>query len=116
MFKRGTLSRRGFLHGAAASLAATGVPTWYAHELLAAYEEKTAEKKPTGANERLNLGIIGIDNKVRRNVALYGLFGFPFFQTPQIQASIGFVGSHYTSETKREHALRRFSSLEQRMT
>jgi len=71
MLKRGSLSRRGFLQRSLAGLTAAGLPVWYAHELIAAEEKKEAEKKPRDANSRLNVGIIGIDNKVRRSVALY---------------------------------------------
>src|SRR3954451_8902852 len=73
MLNRGNLSRRGFLQRSLAGLTAAGLPVWYANELIAAVEIKSAEaKKPVGANERLNLGCIGIDNKTRRMVALYG--------------------------------------------
>ena len=72
MLNRGTLSRRGFLQRSLTGLTASGLPLWHANELIAAVEAKAAEKKPTDANSRLNVGVIGIDNKTRRNVALYG--------------------------------------------
>jgi predicted dehydrogenase len=68
---RGTLSRRGFLQRSLGGLTAAGLPLWYANELIVAAEEKAAEKKPRAANGRINVGIIGIDNKTRRSVALY---------------------------------------------
>ena len=73
MLNRGNLSRRGFLQRSLTGLTAAGLPVWYANELIDAAEIKAAEvKKPINANSRINLGVIGIDNKTRRNVALYG--------------------------------------------
>ena len=71
MLNRGSLSRRGFLQRSLTGLTAAGLPAWYANELLIAAEEKSAAKKPRAANDRLNVGIVGIDNKTRRSVALY---------------------------------------------
>lgn len=56
---RGNLSRRGFLQRSLAAMAATGLPLWYAREVLAADEAAKAAKQPA-ANDRIVMGAIGI--------------------------------------------------------
>jgi predicted dehydrogenase len=57
--KKGNLSRRGFMQNTMAAAMATGLPSWYAHQ-LAAEEARAAEKeKPVGANDKLVMGLIG---------------------------------------------------------
>ena len=51
-------SRRGFLQRSLGTLAAAGLPTWYARQLLAAQEEGAVKK--SSANDRLVMGIVGI--------------------------------------------------------
>ncbi len=68
---RGNLSRRGFLQRSLAALAATGMPAWYAREVLAADEASAAAKKPA-ANDRIVMGAIGIGSPQSRGLAIYG--------------------------------------------
>src|SRR5262249_57360743 len=65
--ERGNLSRRGFLQKSLAALAAAGLPTWYAREVLAADDKK--DKEP-GPNDRIVLGAIGIGSPQSRGRAI----------------------------------------------
>jgi predicted dehydrogenase len=58
---RETLSRRGFVRAAIAALTIrTGIPIWFAREVLAADEESVANsRKKVGPNDRTTLGAIG---------------------------------------------------------
>jgi len=53
-----------------AALTAAGLPAWYAKEHFGAAAR--AEDKPTGANGKLNIGVIGVGPNPRRSNALYG--------------------------------------------
>jgi predicted dehydrogenase len=64
---RGNLSRRGFLQRAMAVMAATGVPAWYAGDILAADEKKDAK---VGPNDRVVMGAIGIGSPQSRGRAI----------------------------------------------
>jgi predicted dehydrogenase len=68
--EKGNWSRRGFLQRSLAALAATGVPAWYAREVVAD-EAKGAEKKPTSPNDRIVMGAIGIGSPQSRGRAIY---------------------------------------------
>jgi len=57
---RGNLSRRGFVQSSLAALVATGLPVWYAKEIVAADEKKTA------ATEPIVMGAIGIGSPQSR--------------------------------------------------
>ncbi len=59
-------SRRGFLQSSLGTLAAAGLPTWYARQLLAAQDEGVARK--TSANDRLAMGIVGIGSPQSRSL------------------------------------------------
>jgi predicted dehydrogenase len=69
---QGNLSRRGFLQRSIAALTVgAGLPAWYAQEILAAQQEKAAEKKVVAANDRINMGVIGMGPPPRRARDLY---------------------------------------------
>jgi predicted dehydrogenase len=72
MSSRGNLSRRGFMNRSFGALAAAGLPGWYAEQLHAAQQKTDAANKPTGANGKLQVGVIGVGPNPRRSNALYG--------------------------------------------
>jgi predicted dehydrogenase len=73
MFERGNLSRRGFLRSATAAMAATGIPAWFAHEVIAQQERQKEEaKKPVGPNGKVALGAVGIGSPQSRSLQLLG--------------------------------------------
>jgi len=55
-----------------AALAAAGLPAWYAEQHFGAVARAAQDNKPTGANEKLNVGVIGVGPNPRRSNALYG--------------------------------------------
>ncbi len=61
---RGNLSRRGFMQGSIAGLAAAGLPLWYAKEVFARTEAKAADEKK--ADDMLVMGAIGIGSPQSR--------------------------------------------------
>jgi predicted dehydrogenase len=58
---QGNLSRRGFIDRSTAALIATGVPAWFAREVIADDEEKKAAeaRKKVGPNDEIVIGLIG---------------------------------------------------------
>src|SRR5215470_1765611 len=70
MLDRGNLSRRGFMSRSVAALTAAGLPAWYAKEHFGAAAR--AQEPKTGANDKLNVGVIGVGPEPRRSNALYG--------------------------------------------
>src|SRR4051794_17627857 len=64
------MSRRGFLRRSLGTLAAAGLPPWYAGQLLAAQEEGKARK--TSANDRLAMGVVGIGSPASRSLQVVG--------------------------------------------
>jgi predicted dehydrogenase len=66
----GTLSRRGFLQRALGTLAAAGLPVWYARQYVAAQEDDPTKKTP--ANDRLAMGIVGIGSPQSRSLQVVG--------------------------------------------
>jgi predicted dehydrogenase len=62
-FERGTLSRRGFLDRSLAALTLSGLPLWYAHEVLAETEQQNAQAEKTkkaGPNDQIVMAAIGV--------------------------------------------------------
>ncbi|QVL35002.1 Gfo/Idh/MocA family oxidoreductase [Telmatocola sphagniphila] len=68
MFKKGNLSRRGFMQRSLGSLGAMGLPLWYAQEVFSADVLQKEEKKPT---EKLRMGIIGTGSPESRSWGIY---------------------------------------------
>jgi len=70
---QGNLSRRGFLQRSLAVMGATGLPAWYAQEVLAEEDEKPArEHKRIAANDHVLMGAIGIGSPESRGLAIMG--------------------------------------------
>ena len=70
MLNRGNLSRRGFMTRSVAAMAAAGLPAWYAEEVFGATAAAAQQNKPTGANEKLNVGVIGVGDRPLRLTAV----------------------------------------------
>ncbi len=65
-FERGTLSRRGFLDRSIAALAASGIPLWYAREIVADEEQQAAaaeKAKKAGPNDQIVMATIGVGGR-----------------------------------------------------
>lgn len=60
------LSRRGFLARSIGALGMAGFPHWYAHELLALQQEKAADVKRFGPNDRVQFGVIGSGDRSKQ--------------------------------------------------
>lgn len=73
------LSRRGFLAGSVTALAATGLPLWYAKELVA-LEQEHATRAVKSANDKLQVGVIGCGDRVRSGDLLFKLLRDPNVQ------------------------------------
>jgi predicted dehydrogenase len=61
--ERGTMSRRGFLDRSLATLAISGIPLWYAREVLAEQQERsvvTEKAKKAGPNDQIVMAAIGV--------------------------------------------------------
>jgi predicted dehydrogenase len=67
---RGNFSRRGFLQSSLTALAATGLPTWYAREVVAAAKESARDDKKVSA-DTLIMGAIGIGSPQSRGRQIY---------------------------------------------
>jgi predicted dehydrogenase len=57
--ERGNMSRRGFLANTLGGLTAAGLPLWFAKESLIDAQEKNAQQRPVGPNDRILMGAIG---------------------------------------------------------
>jgi predicted dehydrogenase len=71
MLNRGTLSRRGFMTRSVSALVAVGLPAWHAQSWFGSAARAAQDNKPVGANERLNVGVIGVGPQPRRANHLY---------------------------------------------
>ena len=72
MLERGNLSRRGFMTRSVAALTAAGLPAWYANQQFGAFASAAQKNKEPSANDKLNMGVIGVGPGPRRSNALYG--------------------------------------------
>jgi predicted dehydrogenase len=73
IFERGSLSRRGFMQKSLAGLGMIGLPAWYAQEVHAAQEAaRQGASKAGGANDKLNVGWVGIGSPSSRALQIYG--------------------------------------------
>jgi predicted dehydrogenase len=100
----GNLSRRGFLQRSLGTLAAAGLPAWYARELVAAKEEGTAKKK-TSANDRLTMGIVGIGSPQSRSLQVVNE-SRPPVQAGQLTFTLG-CDVHAVHRKRATEAMRR---------
>ncbi len=68
-----SLSRRGFMSSSVAGLTAAGLPLWFANQFTASAIAAQADaEKPTSANDKLQLGWIGIGSPSSRAFQVYG--------------------------------------------
>src|SRR5258708_1479836 len=65
LMDQGYLSRRGFMQRSLATMAAAGLPTWYAREVFALEEEKKAP-----GNDEIVMGAIGLGSIQSRGRAI----------------------------------------------
>jgi predicted dehydrogenase len=71
MLNRGNFSRRGFMIRSIAAMVASGLPAWHAREWFGAAAQAADANKPTAANDKLNVGVIGVGPRPRRSNDLY---------------------------------------------
>lgn len=65
---RGNLSRRGFMQASIAALTASGLPLWYAREIVAA-----EDAKPTRTpKDKYRVGVVGCGSPASRSMQVYG--------------------------------------------
>ncbi|QEG31456.1 Inositol 2-dehydrogenase [Gemmata obscuriglobus] len=70
MLNRGNLSRRGFMNRSVTALTLAGLPAWHAKDWFGT--QARADEPKTGANGKINIGVIGVGPNPRRSNALYG--------------------------------------------
>jgi hypothetical protein len=72
MLERGNFSRRGFMTRSVAAFTAAGLPAWFANEQFGAFATAAQKNKKAAANDKLNMGVVGVGPSPRRSNALYG--------------------------------------------
>src|SRR4051812_35913945 len=101
MFDRGTLSRRGFMNRSIAALTAAGLPAWFAAEQFGVYARAADDKKPVGANGKLNIGVVGVGPEPRRSNALYG-------EAKRFKEKVNFTAVCDVDGRHRDHAVAQY--------
>ncbi len=92
--ERGSLSRRGFMERSLGTLAAAGLPLWYAQEVLADAEQAAAkERRKIGPNDQIVMGAIGV-----------GGMGTGDLRAAKMQKGVKFVAVCDVDESHREKA------------
>ena len=71
MLNCGNFSRRGFMSRSVAAMVASGLPAWHAREWFGAAAQAEEANRLTSANDKLNVGVIGVGPEPRRSNALY---------------------------------------------
>lgn len=71
MNHRQGMSRRGFLARSVGALVASGLPLWYAKEIVAFDEEQSAKVRRVGPNDKIRFGLIGCGGMGRANVGRF---------------------------------------------
>jgi predicted dehydrogenase len=71
MLDRGNLSRRGFMTRSIAAMVASGLPAWHASDWFGTALQAAEANKRTAANDKLNVGVIGVGPRPRRSNDLY---------------------------------------------
>ena len=71
MLNRGNFSRRGFMTRSVSAMVGVGLPAWHARDWFGAAARAAEDNRPTGANEKLNVGVIGVGPRPRRSNDLY---------------------------------------------
>jgi predicted dehydrogenase len=102
MLDRGTLSRRGFMTRSVAALTAAGLPGWFAAEQFGASARAAEDNKAAAANDKLNIGVVGVGPNPRRSNALYG--AAKRFKHVNFTAVCDVDGRH------REHAVKQYKN------
>ncbi len=108
---RGNLSRRGFLQRSLAAMAAAGLPSWYAQQVLAA--EENATRKKASANDTLTMGIVGVGSPQSRSLQVVSASG-PSVKAKQLTYLVGcdVDGRHrkHATEVMRERGFKDFEA------
>lgn len=71
MLNRGNYSRRGFMTRSISAMVGAGLPVWHAHDWFGAAAQAAEDNKAVKANDKLNVGVIGVGPRPRRSNDLY---------------------------------------------